>query len=138
MKSNEQETPMSTHLRAHDLQQLQASLQARRDSLDSQRAAHLDGHSRAEHARELLLQDGDDATQRDAEREVDFARTDRDAVALAEIDQALQRLAAGGYGACHDCGDAIPLARLKLAPQAIRCVACEAVLERSQPRPATL
>ncbi|OYU74735.1 MAG: transcriptional regulator, TraR/DksA family protein [Burkholderiales bacterium PBB5] len=129
---------MSTHLSPHDLQQLQASLQARRDSLDSQRAAHLDGNSRPEHARELLLQDGDDATQRDAEREVDFARTDRDAVALAEIDQALHRLAAGRYGDCHDCGEAIPLARLKLAPQAIRCVACEALLERSQPRPATL
>ena len=129
---------MSTHLSPHDLQQLQASLQARRDSLDTQRAAHLDGNSRAEHARELLLQDGDDATQRDAEREVDFARTDRDAVSLAEIDQALHRLAAGRYGDCHDCGEAIPLARLKLAPQAIRCVACEALLERSQPRPATL
>jgi DnaK suppressor protein len=129
---------MTTHLSAHDLQQLQASLQARRDSLDTQRTAHLGGHSRAEHARELLLQDGDDATQRDAEREVDFARTDRDAVALSEIDQALQRLAAGRYGDCHDCGEAIPRARLQLAPQATRCVACEALLERSQPRPATL
>lgn len=129
---------MSTHLSAHDLQQLQASLQARRSSLNSQRAAHLGGHSRAEHARELLLQDGDDATQRDAEREVDFARTDRDVVAIAEIDRALQRLAADRYGDCQACGDAIPLARLKLAPQATRCVACEALQERSQPRPATL
>ncbi len=129
---------MSTHLRPQDLQQLQASLQARRDSLASQRATYLGGQSRAEHARELLLQDGDDATQRDAEREVDFARTDRDAVALAEFDQALQRLAAGRYGACHDCGEPIALARLTLAPQATRCVACEALLERNQPRPATL
>ena len=75
--------------------QLQQQLQARRDALDAQRSTHLAGQSRAAHAREVLLQDGDDATQRDAERTVDFDRTDRDAVSLAEVDQALQRLAAG-------------------------------------------
>jgi len=119
-------------------QQLQATLLARRTALADQRSAHLDGQSRAEHARELLLQDGDDATQRDAEREVDFARTDRDAVLLAEIDQALVRLEAGRYGLCADCGDAIALARLQSAPQALRCVACESTHERGQPRPATM
>lgn len=119
-------------------QQLQSALLARRAALAEQRSAHLDGHSRAEHARELLLQDGDDATQRDAEREVDFARTDRDAVLLAEIDQALARLDAGHYGLCADCGEAIALARLQSAPQALRCVACENTHERGQPRPATL
>ena len=119
-------------------QQLQIALLARRAALAEQRSAHLDGHSRAEHARELLLQDDDDATQRDAEREVDFARTDRDAVLLAEIDQALARLEAGHYGLCADCGEAIALARLQSAPQALRCVACESTHERGQPRPATM
>ncbi len=119
-------------------QQLQQQLQGRRAALDIQRGAHLAGESRAVHARDVLLQDGDDATQRDAERTLDFDRTDRDAVALAEIDQALLRLQAGSYGQCHDCGTAIPLARLRLAPQALRCVACESVLERGRSRPATL
>lgn len=119
-------------------QPLQTALLARRAALADQRSAHLDGHSRAEHARELLLQDGDDATQRDAEREVDFARTDRDAVLLAEIDQALARLDAGRYGLCADCGEAIALARLQSAPQVLRCVACESTHERGQPRPATM
>lgn len=119
-------------------QQLQQQLQSRRDALDAQRQAHLAGESRAAHARDVLLQDGDDATQRDAERTVDFDRTDRDAVALAEIDQALLRLQGGSYGQCHDCGEAIPLARLQLAPQALRCVACESALERGHGKPATL
>lgn len=119
-------------------QQLQAALLARCAALADQRSDHLDGHSRAEHARELLLQDGDDAPQRDAEREVDFARTDRDAVELDEIDQALARLDGGRYGLCADCGEAIALARLQLAPQALRCIACESLHERGQPRPATL
>ena len=119
-------------------QELQAALLARRAALSDQRSAHLDGHSRVEHARELLLQDGDDATQRDAEREVDFARTDRDAVLLAEIDQALARLDAGRYGLCADCSEPIAMARLQSAPQSLRCVACESTHERGQPRPATL
>ena len=129
---------MTRHLTPQNLQQLQASLQARRALLEQQNSAHLGGQSRADHARELLLQDGDDDTQRDAEREVDFARTDRDAVSLTEIDQALQRLAGGNFGLCTDCGDEIPLERLQLAPQALRCVACESLLERDRPKPATL
>lgn len=129
---------MSHHLSADERESLAAELQARRSALAAQRAVHLGGRSRAEHAREVLLQDGDDATQRDAEREVDFARTDRDAVELAEIEGALQRLATGVYGLCTECGAEIPAARLKLAPQAARCVACEGAHERGQPRPATL
>ena len=129
---------MSPQLSPAQKQQFGDDLQARRSTLNGQRDAYLDGSSRAEHARAVLLQDGDDATQRDAEREVDFARTDRDAVALAEIDQALQRLASGHYGQCTTCGDEIALARLQLAPQAARCVACEALRERGAPQPATL
>ena len=129
---------MNNPLSPDQMLQLQAVLQSRRAALADQRSAYLGGQSRADHARELLLQDGDDATQRDAEREVDFARTDRDAVALAEIDAALRRLASGSYGLCSDCGEAIALARLQSAPQVQRCVACETRLERGQPRPARL
>ena len=113
-------------------------LQLRRAALDSQRSAHLEGQSRAEHARELLLQDSDDAEQRDAERELDFALTDRDAVELREIDQALARLAEGRYGLCADCGAEIPAERLQLFPQALRCVACGSRLERGASRVAAL
>ena len=129
---------MSPHLSPAQRQQLGADLQARRNKLDSQRSAHLGGSSRAEHARDVLLQDGDNAAQRDSEREVDFARTDRDAVALAEIDSALRRLADGSYGVCAACGEDIALARLQSTPQALRCVVCEALRERGIARPATL
>src|SRR3990167_10797943 len=85
MASSELEPSMTRHLTPQNLQQLQDSLQARRTLLAQQNNTHLGGQSRVDHARELLLQDGDDDTQRDAEREVDLARTDRDAMALAEI-----------------------------------------------------
>ena len=41
---------------------------------------------------QVLLQDGDDAPQRDADREVDLAMSDREVVGLAAIDAALARL----------------------------------------------
>lgn len=119
-------------------QELGTLLRQRRRALAEERSAQLDGRSRAEHARDMLLQDGDDETQRDAEREVDFARTDRNAVELAEIDAALARLESGSYGDCADCGEPIALARLRSAPQALRCVDCERRRERSQPRPASM
>lgn len=129
---------MNTTLSTAQRQSLQDTLLARRAALEAQRIIHLAGQSRATHAREVLLQDGDDATQRDAEREVDFDRTDRDATALAEVDQALQRLAQGTYGACTDCGEPIDPVRLQAGPQFARCLACETRHERGRARPATL
>jgi DnaK suppressor protein len=132
---------MSTHLSGQDRAALHAALSSRREQISARYQGHLAGQSRAEHAREVLLQDGDDAPQRDADREVDLAQSDREVLDLAAIDAALARLdagAAGGYGLCTDCGAEIPLARLKLEPQALRCVACESRRERSQPRTASM
>ena len=50
------------------------------------------GESRVQHAREVLLQDGNDLTQRDADREVDLARTDQLARAISAVDAALDAL----------------------------------------------
>jgi DnaK suppressor protein len=129
---------MSTVLTPEQIESLKQALLARRSALDAQRQTHLSGQTRAAHAREVLLQDGDDAPQRDAEREIDFDRIDRDAIALAEVEQALQRLAQGSYGECVACAEPIEPARLLASPQAARCLACESLLERSRARPATL
>lgn len=61
-----------------------------------------------------------------------FDREQLDAVADSEredlrlIEEALQRLDAGTYGRCVDCGESIPRARLEARPTAARCVACAA------------
>jgi DnaK suppressor protein len=49
----------------------------------------------------------------------------REMMLAAEADQvelALQRLAAGEYGKCVDCGKDIPAARLDAVPESIRCI----------------
>ena len=43
---------------------------------------------------------------------------------VEEIDAALARIAAGSYGTCLRCGEAIPVPRLEVRPFASSCVAC--------------
>ena len=50
---------------------------------------------------------------------------------LRQIDAALARLLAGGYGFCSSCSDPIPLARLKAVPFATLCVPCQERSERT-------
>ena len=128
---------MSTHLTPAECNELRATLLARRDAALARRRLHLDGESRTEHAREVLLRDGDD-TQHDSDRDVDFVLSDREIVEVAEINAALQRLDSGSYGNCSDCGRAIPLARLRLEPATSRCVECAGRRERGEVRPGTL
>jgi YteA family regulatory protein len=44
---------------------------------------------------------------------------------IAEIDDALARMAEGTYGICEDCGAAIATARLEAMPSATTCIACQ-------------
>ena len=48
------------------------------------------------------------------------------AATLKQIETALERMDAGGYGRCLECGDKIPQARLEAVPYATRCVQCAA------------
>ena len=43
---------------------------------------------------------------------------------LAEVDDALARVADGTYGVCGSCGLPIPAGRLEARPSARTCVAC--------------
>jgi DnaK suppressor protein len=110
---------------------LQQVLQMRQHELDRRVALQPSGASRSERAREVLQQDGDDAPQRDSDRDVDMARADRDVEELGAVSAALARLHDAKFGLCIDCGDPIPFDRLKLEPWALRCVACETKRERS-------
>ncbi|MFC5549053.1 TraR/DksA family transcriptional regulator [Massilia aerilata] len=51
---------------------------------------------------------------------------------LADIDAALGRLEAGGYGICARCGMAIPEARLVATPTVQTCIGCQEEIEREQ------
>jgi len=120
---------MNTYLTAGQRAMMQAALQQRKHELERQLDEQLGGRSRFEHAHEVLQQDGDDAPARDADREVDLARSDQDIGELRAVNDALKRLEGPAYGLCVDCGKEIPFDRLQHSPQAMRCVACQEKLE---------
>lgn len=122
------------HLTAGQHALLETALQQQLQALDRRLAEQLGGESRAEHAHAVLEQDGDDAPQRDAERELDLARSDRATVSLGELSRALARMADGQYGLCSDCGTEIPFDRLKVEPWAERCVPCQSAVEKAAAR----
>ncbi|UCH53269.1 MAG: TraR/DksA C4-type zinc finger protein [Pseudomonadota bacterium] len=63
---------------------------------------------------------------------VNLAHLDREVKELADIEAALQRISAGTYGECVDCGTDIVLARLDAYPTAKRCQPCQARREDSK------
>jgi DnaK suppressor protein len=44
---------------------------------------------------------------------------------LADVEEALGRLAAGGFGRCEQCGSAIPAGLLAIIPEARYCPRCD-------------
>lgn len=63
---------------------------------------------------------------------IGLAEIERDAVELADIDLALQRIAAGTYGQCMACGATISDQRLEAYPSAKRCLPCQQKKEQPQ------
>lgn len=122
---------MSTAFTAGQKAMIESLLRLRLAELERRIAARQGGGSRPEHASAVLEQDGDDAPQRSADREVDLALSDSDLQELGQVSSALQRLQDDDFGYCLQCGVQIPLERLKIEPHALRCVACEAAAERS-------
>ena len=65
-----------------------------------------------------------DGTTEAVERLATTAAARSIAASIADIDEALARIAEGTYGICAGCGERIPAARLEALPAATRCVNC--------------
>ena len=75
--------------------------------------------------REEAVLDAGDLARQDYAGEQDLALVQQQNYLRQQYDLALQRLDEGGYGICEDCGTAIAEGRLRAAPFARRCVACQ-------------
>jgi len=58
-------------------------------------------------------------------REIDYTLGDNAEQVLSEIDGALNRIEAGTYGTCVNCGEEIPRRRLEANPWASLCIDCK-------------
>ena len=78
--------------------------------------------------------DEDEQPLNEMHQAIASARNKNDATLAARVSRALGRLRddPDAYGECEDCGEEIPLARLKAMPYAELCVACQG--RRDAPR----
>ncbi|WP_236657910.1 TraR/DksA family transcriptional regulator [Limnohabitans sp. TS-CS-82] len=90
-------------------------------------------HSRAEVAAEQFAPTQDSHAQTITEHDIALALSEHETQELTHIDDALQRLAAGTYGLCTTCGQAIATARLKAWPDVARCIGCQEKAEHIHP-----
>jgi DnaK suppressor protein len=64
------------------------------------------------------------------ERQTEFAINEHETAELGDIEAALERIDAGTYGQCSECGVTIPPVRLKAYPTAKRCIDCQISAEQ--------
>ena len=71
-----------------------------------------------------------DEIQANERREIGFATRELLVERVNRIAAALERLDAGEYGLCVECGEGIAPARLQVLPEVLTCVGCQDRLER--------
>ncbi len=70
-------------------------------------------------------EEGGEGGTSNVDRELDLVLSAQALAAVNEIDFALEKIVAGTYGLCEQCGQTIPEARLEALPHAALCVACK-------------
>ena len=123
---------MTHNLQNKQLDSLQVAMRARQTQLREEiRQALIKSDSEhylqiADSVREL-----EDESFADLIVDVGLAEIDRDLGELRAIEAALLRTADGSYGVCEACDKPIDIRRLNLTPQALRCIDCQTIFERT-------
>jgi DnaK suppressor protein len=103
-------------------------LRTTRDALERRRRQLLDLARRADAGiaqirDEREVEHGDEAQAEEAQTRLDrLGEVER--AEIVQIDAALERMEAGGYGICRSCGEPIEPRRLAAVPLALECAPC--------------
>ena len=111
---------------APDLEAARATLSAERDRLRAGLAEGIQAPGQMTYGSQAA------AASQVFEQQRDLALRDKSAVQLEAVEAALQRLDAGSYGRCVDCGQPIAPGRLEAIPWAARCIDCQARHDRER------
>ena len=118
-------------MKTEHLQALQAQLLQSRQALMQRMAQQRgDASNRVEAAAAHFCHPEDSQAQVATERDFEFAMTEMETAELNALQEALDRIAAGTYGECTDCGQQIAAARLQATPEAARCIDCQSAIEK--------
>ena len=78
--------------------------------------------------------DAEETSVSDIQEDIELALIQMKAETLTRVNAALERLNAGSYGRCNECGDEISPQRLRALPFAVRCKDCEEARENAMQR----
>ena len=78
------------------------------------------------------IQDIGDEAANIYNKQILLSLTESERLRLQEMDEALDRIEAGTYGICEECGEPIGLKRLEVRPVAKYCVPCKTKLEKGK------
>jgi len=120
-------------LAPEDLAAVSAALRERHRVLVEQLRRDIEESGRTQYAELLGRASGDSSDEALAVTlgDLSAARLDHEVKQLRDIEAALARVDSDDFGACADCGAAIPVARLVANPAATRCVTCQSVHEKT-------
>lgn len=76
--------------------------------------------------------DPTDRASLESDRNFELRIRDRERRLIGKIREALDRIEAGEFGECEDCGDMIGEARLKARPVTTLCIDCKTEQERQE------
>jgi len=76
------------------------------------------------------IQDIGDEAANIYNKQILLSLTESERMRLQEMDEALDRIKAGTYGICEECGEPIGLKRLEVRPVAKYCVPCLSKMEK--------
>jgi len=114
--------------RKDPLMRLTARLISRRDALRKTLSGDLDDFRRVSET--TVVGDDVDAAVDTATDEICSQLVEIESEQLAQIERALERIAAGAVGRCEFCGDKISEARLNALPYTTSCIDCQRAVER--------
>ncbi len=114
--------------RKDSITKLRGVLIHRRDALRKVLAGDL---SMLKTLRESTSGDVVDAALDSVQDELNSQLAEVESRELAQIENALEQIRAGSYGACEGCNNNIPMARLQALPYATLCIECQQEVEKA-------
>jgi len=122
---------MSDHLSKDVLRELREALEQERAKITNENKKALD-NMRAEPDRGG--RDSVDASNDEVDKATTLRMSDRNRKYLTKINTALERIEEDDYGNCVECGEQIPVERLKARPVTIFCIECKEQREKQESR----
>jgi RNA polymerase-binding protein DksA len=126
--TSRQESMAKTTKRPKDFAAVEEKLASEREELLRQ-VAEIEARYSGEEKTDQRDDEGEPETIT-YERERDLSLLDNSRDLLDQVERALDKIQAGTYGKCANCGKSIEAARLKALPHASLCISCKREEER--------